>query len=91
MWIDCQPALIAFAVMLSNPGGFQLFKLLIASVYLFEVCWNDHLMNYFSRLHRYGINTNIAFNIFSYKFLIISCKTLIITVTSTEITTKLTL
>ena len=65
MWIDCQPALISFAVMLSNPGGFQLFKLLIASIDLFEVCWNDHLMNYFSRMHRYGINTNVFLLTFS--------------------------
>ena len=35
------------------------------SIHLFKVCWNDHLVNYFPLMYRYGINTNILHLTFS--------------------------
>ena len=29
------------------------------SIHLFEVRWNNHLVNYFSMMHRCRINTNL--------------------------------
>ena len=34
-------------------------------MHVFNVCWNDHLMNYFPLVNRYGINTNILHLTFS--------------------------
>ena len=31
----------------------------------FDVCWNDHLVNYFSLIHHFGIDTNLLAFIFS--------------------------
>ena len=59
--------------------------------YLFELCWNDHLLNYFSLMHSCGINNkSIVFNIFSCIILTIYCKILIITVKSNVTTNELT-
>ena len=35
------------------------------SIHLFKVGWNDHLVNYFPLMYRYGINTNILHLTFS--------------------------
>ena len=32
------------------------------SIHLFKVRWNDHLVNFFPLMYRYGINTNILQN-----------------------------
>ena len=40
-------------------------EILQTSIYLFKVSWNDHLVNYFSLMYRYGINTNILHLTFS--------------------------
>ena len=32
------------------------------SIHLFKVHWNDHLVNFFPLMYRYGINTNILQN-----------------------------
>ena len=32
---------------------------------LFKILWNDHLVNYFPLIYRYGINTNILHLTFS--------------------------
>ena len=55
-----------------------------------KVRWNDHLMNYFPLVYRYGIKY-IAFNIFSCRILIVSYKILIITGISNEKTNELTI
>ena len=34
-------------------------------IHLFNVRWNDHLMNYFPLMHRYGMNTNILHSTWS--------------------------
>ena len=34
-------------------------------IHLFQVRWNDHLVNYFSLMHRCGINTNLLLLTFS--------------------------
>ena len=61
-------------------------------MHLFEVCWNDYLVKYFSLLHCCGnLYKFIAFNIFSWNILIISWKTLIITITSNKTTIELTI
>ena len=62
-------------------------------MHLFKSRGNDHLMSYFPLIYHYGTNTNtyIAFNIFSWRILIISYKILIITVISNEKTNELTI
>ena len=35
------------------------------SIHLFKVFWNDHLVNYFPLMYRYGITTNILYLTFS--------------------------
>ena len=31
----------------------------VTPIHLFEFGWNNHLVNYFSLMHHYGINTNL--------------------------------
>ena len=62
------------------------------SIHLFEVHWNDHLVNYFSLMHRCWSQCKfIAFNIFSSRILITSGKILIITVISNNKPNELTI
>ena len=51
------------------------------TLFIIQVCWNDHLVTYFSLMFRCKISTNTlhTFNISSCRILIISCKMLIIT------------
>ena len=51
------------------------------TLFIIQVCWNDHLVTYFSLMYRYKISTNTlhTFKISSCRILIISCKMLIIT------------
>ena len=59
---------------------------------LFKVPWNDHLVNYFPLMYRYGINTNILhLTFFSCATVIISYKMLIITGIWIEKTNELTI
>ena len=41
-----------------SSGIFKPRRLYLTGGHLFEVRWNDHLMNYFSLMHHCGINTN---------------------------------
>ena len=63
------------------------------SIHLFRLCWNDHLVSYYSLIYRYGINTKIfvACNIFLCRILIILYKMLIITAISNETRNELTI
>ena len=38
---------------------FYLTGVVTPPVHLFEVRWNNHLVNYFSLMHHYGINTSL--------------------------------
>ena len=56
------------------------------SIHKFKVPWNDHLVNYFPLMYRYGINTNILHLTFSRAEF--SCKILIIIGISNEKTNE---
>ena len=63
-----------------------------SSIRLFKVRWNDHLVNYFPLMHRYGINTKILhLTFFLCTIVIILYKMLIITGISNEKTNELTI
>ena len=68
----------------------SLFDNMETLFHLFEVCWNEHLVNYFSGGFLWSQYKFIAFNIFCCKSLIISCRILIITVISNETSNELT-
>ena len=82
---------------MQNQEHFTRQEILQTSLHLFKVCLNNHLMNYFPLMDRYGININInknkyiAFNIFSCRSLIISYKMLVATGISNEKTNVLTI
>ena len=49
----------------SNQEDFTWQEIWRTSIHLFKVRWNDHLVNYFPLMYRYGINTNILHLTFS--------------------------